>query len=85
MITPGARNQPIALKAEGVAYPVHWYVEGEYLGEQEREDLPLYWLPLAGEHTLSLLDSEDRVANTVIEVVDLAAGTGEEDVPLFSE
>lgn len=85
LITPGARTQPITLKAEGVVYPVHWYVEGEYLGEQEREDLPLYWLPLAGEHTLSLLDSEDRVTSTSVEVVDLAAGTGEDDSLLFTE
>ena len=72
MLTPGGAKHPIALRAEGVAYPVHWYVNGEYLGEQTRVDLPLYWQPVGGEHSLSLLDAEDRVAGTLVNVVDLA-------------
>jgi penicillin-binding protein 1C len=85
MLTPGGAKHPIALKAEGVAYPVHWYVNGEYLGEQPREDLSLYWQPVGGEHSLSLLDAEDRVAGTLIKVTDLDAVREEErlvDVPL---
>ncbi|MCL1939091.1 MAG: transglycosylase domain-containing protein [Desulfovibrionaceae bacterium] len=80
MLTPGGAKHPIALKAEGVAYPVHWYVNGEYLGEQTREDLPLYWQPVGGEHSLSLLDAEDRVAGTQIKVTDLDAVKEEERV-----
>lgn len=78
VITPGAKTQPIALKAEGVAYPVHWYVDGEYVGEQERADLPLYWLPAGGAHDLSLLDAEERVAAARVQVTDLAAGQAAE-------
>ena len=73
MLTPGGARNPIALKAEGVAYPVHWYVNGEYLGGQEREDLPLYWQPVGGEHSISLLDAEDRETGTVLRATDLGA------------
>lgn len=73
LITPGAKQQPIPLKAEGVAYPVYWYVNGEYLGAQEREDLPLYWLPAGGEHSLSLLDARERIAAATVQVTDLGA------------
>ncbi|MDR2076018.1 MAG: penicillin-binding protein 1C [Desulfovibrio sp.] len=79
LLTPGGRAQPLPLKAEGVAYPVHWFLEGEYLGEQSREDKPFYWLPRAGRHTLSLLDSQDRIAASRVEVVDLAARAEEEE------
>ena len=78
MITPGAKTQPLPLKAEGVVYPVYWYVDGDYLGEQAREDLPLYWAPQDGAHTLSLLDSEERVAAAAVEVVDLTAREADE-------
>ena len=78
MLTPGGAKHPVALKAEGVAYPVHWYVNGEYLGEQTRENLPLYWQPVGGEHSLSLLDAEDRVAGTLVKVTDLDAVREEE-------
>lgn len=84
LITPGARQQPIPLKAEGVAYPVHWYVNGEYLGAQERDDLPLYWLPSGGEHSLSLLDARERITGTSVRVTDLGAQQ-ENPLPLFSE
>ena len=84
LITPGARRHPIALKAEGVAYPVHWYADGEYLGLQEREDLPLYWTPEGGEHSVSLLDSQERVASITVPVTDLGA-VREEKLPLLGE
>ena len=85
MITPGARAQPIPLKAEGVTYPVHWYVDGEYLGEQEREDLPLYWLPTGGTHTVSLLDAQERITAADVKVTDLAAQVTEEPLPLLGQ
>ena len=85
MITPGARTQPLPLKAEGVAYPVHWYIDGEYLGEQAREDLPLYWVPQAGEHSISLLDNEERITAATVEVVDLGAREADEPPLLFEE
>jgi penicillin-binding protein 1C len=77
LLIPGGRAHPLPLKAESVAYPVHWFLEGEYLGEQAREDKPLYWIPRAGRHTLSLLDSQDRTAVSLLEIVDLAARAGE--------
>ena len=88
LITPGGRWQPIPLKAEGVSYPVHWYVDGSYLGEQEREDKPLYWLPKGGEHQLSLLDARERVGSSKVAVTDLNAVMREESVqnlPLLEE
>ncbi len=84
LVTPGARRHPIALKAEGVVYPVHWYANGEYLGVQEREDLPLYWMPQGGEHSISLLDSQERVAVITVPVTDLGA-VREERLPLLGE
>ncbi len=84
MITPGARAQPLPLRAEGVTYPVHWYVEGEYLGVQERADLPLYWQPVDGKHTVSLLDALERTAAAVVEVADLARRE-EDPVPLLGQ
>jgi penicillin-binding protein 1C len=71
LLTPGARRNPIVLKAEGVDYPVHWYADGLYLGRQEREDLPLYWTPGGGDHAVSLLDARDRVAAASVPVTDL--------------
>lgn len=88
LITPGGRWQPIPLKAEGVSYPVHWYVDGTYLGEQEREDKPLYWLPKGGEHQLSLLDAKERVGSSKVAVTDLNAVMRQESVqniPLLEE
>lgn len=82
LITPGARLLPLALKAEGVRYPVHWYVNGEYLGEQEREDAPLHWLPPGGTHSLSLLDADERIANASVTVTDLGEVDAEEPLPL---
>jgi penicillin-binding protein 1C len=79
LLTPGGGAQPLPLRAEGVAYPVHWFLEGEYLGEQPREDKPLYWIPRAGRHALSLLDGQDRTASSLVEVIDLAARAGEEE------
>lgn len=73
LITPGGSRLAIPLKAEGVAYPVHWYVDGEYLGKQEREDLPLYWQPTGGEHSVSLLDARERIASATTSVTDLGA------------
>lgn len=84
LITPGARRHPIPLKAEGVTYPVHWYADGKYVGLQERDDLPLYWTPQGGEHSISLLDSQDRVASMVVPVTDLGA-VREEGLPLLGE
>jgi penicillin-binding protein 1C len=84
MLTPGGRLNPVALKAEGVAYPVHWYADGAYLGRQEREDLPLYWMPQGGEHTISLLDTEERIAVITVPVTDLGA-VREEPLPLLQE
>lgn len=84
MLTPGATRLPIALKAEGVAYPVHWYVNGEYLGGQDREDLPLYWPLTGGEHSISLLDAEDRIARSLLKVTDLGA-VRKEEMPLLGE
>jgi penicillin-binding protein 1C len=81
LLIPGGRAHPLPLKAESVAYPVHWFLEGEYLGEQSREDKPLYWIPQAGRHTLSLLDSQDRTAAAFLEIIDLAARAGEEEAP----
>ncbi len=85
LITPGVRTQPLPLKAEGVTYPVHWYADGEYLGEQEREDLPLYWQPSGGSHAISLLDARDRVSTASVNVIDLGARVEEESVPLLGE
>ncbi len=85
LITPGGRWQPIALKAEGVAYPVHWYLDGKYMGEQEREDKPLYWLPTGGGHSLSLLDAQERVCSMTVEVTDLGAKMKQEELPLLEE
>lgn len=82
LLAPGGRWQPIALRAEGVTYPVHWYVNGKYYGEQERDDTPLYWLPPGGEHRLSLLDARERVGFADVTVTDLAASM-EEDLPLL--
>ena len=82
LITPGGRMHPIALKAEGVAYPVHWYADGEYIGLQEREDLPLYWMPGGGEHSISLLDSQERVTSITVPVTDLGAARDEPLPPL---
>ncbi|MDR2161801.1 MAG: penicillin-binding protein 1C [Desulfovibrio sp.] len=79
LLTPGSRAQPLPLKAEGVAYPVHWFLEDKYLGEQTREDKPLYWTPLAGRHALSLLDSQNRVCSARVEVIDLAARIPEDE------
>ena len=73
VLPPGGAKHPISLRAEGVAYPVHWYVNGEYLGVQTRPDLPLYWQPKGGEHSLSLLDADDRVAAALVRVTDLNA------------
>lgn len=73
ILTPGGRDQPLPMRAEGVAYPVHWYADGEYLGRQERSTVPLYWQPTHGEHTLSLLDAEERVASSLVRVTDLSA------------
>ena len=84
LITPGARRHPIPLKAEGVTYPVHWYADGKYVGLQERDDLPLYWTPQGGEHSISLLDSQDRVASMIVPVTDLGA-VREEGLPLLGE
>jgi penicillin-binding protein 1C len=84
ILTPGGGAQPLPLKAEGVTYPVHWFLEGQYLGEQLREDAALYWRPEAGRRTFSLLDSQDRVASSHVEVVDLAARKEEsEALPLL--
>ncbi|MDL2315995.1 transglycosylase domain-containing protein [Desulfovibrio sp. OttesenSCG-928-A18] len=82
LITPGVRNQPIALKVEGASYPVHWYVNGEYLGVQEREDLPLYWVPTGGGHNISVLDAMERVTSINMPVTDLGA-LREEALPLL--
>lgn len=73
MLTPGARFNPIVLRAEGVAYPVYWYADGKYLGKQERDDLPLYWDPQGGEHSISLLDAQDRIAAVTVPITDLGA------------
>jgi penicillin-binding protein 1C len=78
LLTPGGGAQPLPLRAEGVAYPVHWFMEGEYLGEQSRADKALYWSPRAGRHTISLLDSQDRTASAGLEVIDLAARARED-------
>ena len=84
LITPGGRQHPIALKAEGVAYPVHWYADDAYLGSQEREDRPLYWTPTGGEHTVSLFDARERVAAMTVHVTDLGA-VREETLPMLGE
>jgi penicillin-binding protein 1C len=84
LITPGARRQPIPLKAEGVRYPVHWYADGEYLGEQKKEDAPLYWSPKGGQHRLSLLDAQERIGALSVPVTDLAA-VREAEIPVLGE
>lgn len=84
MLTPGASRQPIALKADGVTYPVHWYVDGAYLGEQTRADLPLYWQPAGGDHEISLLDARERVGSASVPVTDLGA-VRKEELPLLGE
>lgn len=81
LFTPGGRWQPIALRAEGVSYPVHWYVNGEYFGEQTREDKPLYWLPQGGKHRLSLMDVKERVGFANVDITEL--GADEDALPLL--
>jgi penicillin-binding protein 1C len=82
LITPGGRGQPIPLRAEGVSYPVHWYADGEYLGEQATPIDTLYWLPPGGKHRLSLLDSRERISYALVEVTDLGAAHEEAPPPL---
>jgi penicillin-binding protein 1C len=77
LITPGARRNPLPLKAEGVSYPVHWYVDGEYQGLQTRDDLPLYWRPAGGDHFVSLLDADERESGMAVRVTDLSARVDE--------
>ncbi len=81
LLPPGVRAEPLPLKADGVAYPVHWYMDGEYLGVQEEPGNPLYCPPLPGKHRISLLDAEDRTAGVDLVIVDLAARLKEETPP----
>jgi penicillin-binding protein 1C len=82
LLTPGGRRQPIALKAEGVNYPVYWYADGKYIGEQPREDEPLYWSPSGGTHRVSLLDARERISYATVEVTDLGIEASKE-LPLL--
>ena len=82
LLPPGVRAEPLPLKADGVVYPVHWYMDGEYLGVQNDPGDPLYCPPLPGKHRISLLDAQDRTADVDVTVVDLAGGV-EEKAPLL--
>jgi Membrane carboxypeptidase/penicillin-binding protein PbpC len=73
ILTPGAREDPLPLKAEGVAYPVHWFAGTRYLGVQTSPDAPLFWQPKQGTHTLSLLDAEEKTARADVRVIDATA------------
>ncbi len=81
LITPGISTQPIALRAEGASYPVHWFIDGEFFGKQNQAESPLEWFPPPGKHTLSLLDSQERTSTSQTEIIDLAAQMKE--TPLF--
>ena len=85
LLTPGAPLQPLPLKAEGVAYPVHWYDNGEYLGEQTGEDDPIYFVLTPGIHSFSALDAQDRTTSLKVTVVDLAAQMQSQELPLLGE
>lgn len=80
LLAPGAPDQPVPLRAENVTYPVHWYVDDEYLGAQEKADLPLYWFLKPGRSRISLLDSKDRVSAATVDVTDLAETMREEEL-----
>lgn len=85
LLTPGAPLQPLPLRAEGVAYPVHWYDNGAYLGEQPDEDDPVYFTLTPGDHHLSALDARDRTTSLKVTVVDLAARMQSRELPLLGE
>ena len=78
ILTPGAPNQPIPLKAEGVAYPVHWFAGSHHLGAQTSPTTPLYWIPSHGTHTLSLLDAEEKTTQATVIVTDVRVVQEEE-------
>ncbi len=83
LLPPGVRAEPLPLKADGVAYPVHWYMDGEYLGAQRDPGEPLYCPSLPGKHRVSLLDAEDRTASVDVHIVDLAEKLEGAEPPLL--
>lgn len=83
LLSPGAPEQPVPLKAENVTYPVHWYIDGEYLGAQEVSDIPLFWLLKPGTSRITLLDSKDRVTEAEVHVTDLSEKMKEDELIMF--
>ena len=72
-ITPMAPDQRISLKAEGTSGKVYWFVDQEFLGEQEKHG-SLLWTVSPGTHTVSLVDEAGATAVARFEVVDILAG-----------
>ncbi len=83
LLPPGVRAEPLPLKADGVAYPVHWYIDGRHLGRQDDPDEMLYCPPTPGRHRISLLDAEDRTASVDIGIIDLLERIRESEAPLL--
>lgn len=62
-ITPLGGEQKFALKSEGAALPVYWFVGGLFAGKQERAD-PVFWTLKEGRFTVSLVDGRGRTASS---------------------
>lgn len=71
ILTPGIENKGIPLKAEGVHYPVHWFVNDEYQGIQGDSTSQIFWKVKDGKHQISLLDAENRSFCAEVKVINL--------------
>ena len=83
LLLPEAPQQTVALKVEGASYPLHWYNNGLYLGEQTSPDLPIFLDLSEGEQRISVLDAKSKTAIRVLQVESLKNIA--QDIPLLGE
>ena len=83
LLLPGVPTPVLALKVEGATYPVHWYSNGIYLGEQKNTDIPMLFNVTKGKHEIAVLDAKSRTGRRILQAESVQ--DTKLDIPMLGE